>query len=427
MQASCSNPMPSASNASISKPCSSKATSVIRLASPKSMCSPNHPTEVTQPRSMIKQLYNKPPKKLVVKLKKPFVPVIGEEANLHPPEMSADQTEKTVKIEKLSKDDEYVPNNIQNHSIHDLTKHEDLECSEEVPFSPLRQSYTPVPVNHHHSVTNDNAQVVNAVANPTVLPGCSSMTEDHLEQDSVKRKQAHKEQEVNDQNKVKENGNESLIDNYTVAVNTSVGDDNEGKVVIFSISSVSDENNEQSKSWRHQKAPSSSSTRSNFCENENESDQNVYYVGVSTSSEPASSSQSELSNTAGTSQVEYSVPNFLGYNESHGDEYFYSGISLSPNNNWNQRFSPQYAPFEANKNSYMDLDLYKNTSSGERAPSTDSLNIRTDEKMPAKGEISEQESNGDIDGSWSHQVYFTFHSLKNLKIFFFFNTYSSLV
>ncbi|XP_055373796.1 protein PF3D7_1417600 [Condylostylus longicornis] len=33
------------------------------------------------------------------------------------------------------------------------------------------------------------------------------------------------------------------------------------------------------------------------------------------------------------------------------------------------------------------------------------LNIRTDEKMPAKGEISEQESNGDIDNSWSQPIY----------------------
>ncbi|XP_073813104.1 uncharacterized protein [Musca autumnalis] len=33
------------------------------------------------------------------------------------------------------------------------------------------------------------------------------------------------------------------------------------------------------------------------------------------------------------------------------------------------------------------------------------LNIRTDEKMPAKGEISEQESNCDIDNSWSQPIY----------------------
>lgn len=49
-------------------------------------------------------------------------------------------------------------------------------------------------------------------------------------------------------------------------------------------------------------------------------------------------------------------------------------------------------------------DSSKTSSTGARAPSADSLNIHTDEKMPAKGEISEQESNGDIDGSWSHQV-----------------------
>uniref|UniRef100_A0A182TD01 Uncharacterized protein n=1 Tax=Anopheles melas TaxID=34690 RepID=A0A182TD01_9DIPT len=43
----------------------------------------------------------------------------------------------------------------------------------------------------------------------------------------------------------------------------------------------------------------------------------------------------------------------------------------------------------------------------ERTPSTESLNIRTDEKMPAKGEISEQESNGDMDmTSWNHRVSF---------------------
>ncbi|XP_052899983.1 uncharacterized protein LOC128306492 [Anopheles moucheti] len=46
------------------------------------------------------------------------------------------------------------------------------------------------------------------------------------------------------------------------------------------------------------------------------------------------------------------------------------------------------------------------STSMERAPSTESFNIRTDEKMPAKGEISEQESNGDMDvTSWNHRMY----------------------
>uniref|UniRef100_A0A336KMY6 CSON013100 protein n=1 Tax=Culicoides sonorensis TaxID=179676 RepID=A0A336KMY6_CULSO len=92
---------------------------------------------------------------------------------------------------------------------------------------------------------------------------------------------------------------------------------------------------------------------------------------------------------------------------------------------WVQRFSPQYVPFDE-RSSYMDIDggysksnsislvssegdVTRNGQSSsnsfdERAPSTDSLNIRTDEKMPAKGEISEQESNGEIE-NWNQVVY----------------------
>lgn len=78
---------------------------------------------------------------------------------------------------------------------------------------------------------------------------------------------------------------------------------------------------------------------------------------------------------------------------------------VAENNAWNQTFSSSYA--SACEDGYkhsssIDMDNYKTNSA--RAPSTDSLNIRTDEKMPAKGEISEQESNGDVEGLWSHQV-----------------------
>lgn len=90
---------------------------------------------------------------------------------------------------------------------------------------------------------------------------------------------------------------------------------------------------------------------------------------------------------------------------------------------WVQRFSPQYVPFDE-RSSCMEIEgsFSKNSNSvsltsegdtrngqssnsfDDRAPSADScLNIRTDEKMPAKGEISEQESNGEID-NWN-QVY----------------------
>ena len=83
---------------------------------------------------------------------------------------------------------------------------------------------------------------------------------------------------------------------------------------------------------------------------------------------------------------------------------------------WVQKFSPQYTPFD-DQVSYTDLDMCSKNNSNSaggvsgsnsshnesivRATSTDSLNIRTDEQMPAKGEISEQESNGEIELSWN--------------------------
>lgn len=112
--------------------------------------------------------------------------------------------------------------------------------------------------------------------------------------------------------------------------------------------------------------------------------------------------------------MECGLATFLEYQNQHESDYFSTGVRvrLSPipyatdNNSWNQPFSSSYTSFEdTDKQScYMDLDGSKTNSTSVRAPSTDSLNIQTDEKMPAKGEISEQESNGDIEGSWSHQV-----------------------
>ncbi|XP_021701984.1 uncharacterized protein LOC5565015 [Aedes aegypti] len=125
--------------------------------------------------------------------------------------------------------------------------------------------------------------------------------------------------------------------------------------------------------------------------------------------------------------TENTEPTFLEYSEEYDEYVPVSGyipqeqIPLS----WVQKFSPQYTPFD-DQNSYMDLDMCssktnsnsvgENTASRgsgsgshgsridnsmDRAPSAESLNIRTDEKMPAKGEISEQESNGDMELSWN--------------------------
>ncbi|XP_053697741.1 uncharacterized protein LOC128744596 [Sabethes cyaneus] len=121
-------------------------------------------------------------------------------------------------------------------------------------------------------------------------------------------------------------------------------------------------------------------------------------------------------------------PTFLEYCAEYDDYVPVAGYGMPQEQiplSWVQKFSPQYAPFE-DQNSYMDLDMCSNktnsnsvgensatSASGsgsmasrvdnsmDRAPSAESLNIRTDEKMPAKGEISEQESNGDMELSWN--------------------------
>jgi hypothetical protein len=81
--------------------------------------------------------------------------------------------------------------------------------------------------------------------------------------------------------------------------------------------------------------------------------------------------------------------------------------SLALQNSDQNSTSSRYTPsFDDNRSNYTDMDGGNNnkTNSSIRAPSTDSLNIRTDEKMPARGEISEQESNGEIEQPWHHPV-----------------------
>lgn len=130
-----------------------------------------------------------------------------------------------------------------------------------------------------------------------------------------------------------------------------------------------------------------------------------------------------------SSKIDFNLKTFLGYTPTVPGEsvqHNYNNYSNSPNINHSEnvsaaeeeyfqpmiiipaenvswlrgRYSPQYNSFDE-KNSYIDLDNCSKTNSNsisiDRAPSTDSLNIRTDEKMPAKGEISEQESNGEVE------------------------------
>lgn len=138
---------------------------------------------------------------------------------------------------------------------------------------------------------------------------------------------------------------------------------------------------------------------------------------------------SNSGSSAAHSRAENVEPTFLEYSAEYDDYVPVNGYGIPQEQiplSWVQKFSPQYTPFD-DQNSYMDLDMCssktnsnsvgensatsgasrsgsngsRHGASMDRAPSAESLNIRTDEKMPAKGEISEQESNGDMELSWN--------------------------
>lgn len=122
------------------------------------------------------------------------------------------------------------------------------------------------------------------------------------------------------------------------------------------------------------------------------------------------------------------------FSSAHGDDQpkqeadisWNGSNSLALQNSDHNSTSSRYTPsFDDNRSSYMDLDGNNKTNLSAadiRTPSTDSLNIRTDEKMPARGEISEQESNGEIEQPWhpvSSGVNFNYRQYNNSGVFYF--------
>lgn len=108
------------------------------------------------------------------------------------------------------------------------------------------------------------------------------------------------------------------------------------------------------------------------------------------------------------------------HTKAEGETSWNGSNSLAIHNLDQNSTSSRYTPsLDDNRSNYTDLDTNNKTNSseiGRRAPSADSLNIRTDEKMPARGEISEQESNGEIEPPW-HPVRFV-KLYKLLKLIF---------
>lgn len=377
-------------------------TSVIRLASPKKPSS----VPETNIRPLLKTPFSKQPKKIVVKFKKPFVPVVEEDANLQPPEKTNSSSEDLLSRTVESESSEQKTTKIDDN--HDQTSH---------PFSPLRQSFTPPPINSlisrtiagDDSIGEGTASLVDLCTKETIVK--VNIDEMVGSDDSIDTPTIEKETTDNRDND----------DNDNMDIDSSIVNSHKCDNEIFTIEFKEDDVKESKdtkddvlqikiESWSQVNPKPIDRDESILPDSKDavvipipeSSNTDLSLTSASTSSQPTTSSQTQNDfNEAGPSRIDYGLSSF---------EDFYSSVRLSPigftpeNYAWNQRFSPQYVPFDNEKNSYMDLDMYKNTNSYEE-PSTDSLNIRTDEKMPAKGEISEQESNGDVEGSsWSHQV-----------------------
>lgn len=390
-------------------PCA--ATSVIRMASsPHKLTSQIAEQPEPQPSSsrttakllLAKHPFVKQPKKLVVKFKKPFVPVIEEEANLQPPD-------RPIEIS-----DPITINNFRPESPAEQAVEETAIDSH--PFSPFRQSFTPVPI------------VSNEPEIDPVSPATDQLTGDPdiCEANEMKTEQIETVKTAPQ--------NSDYIDDVPEedSKDFQIVDTNKGDPVDLKVS-IEFENDCMPDIYSAGSASTSTSTTSS-------------YASVAATSSCASTSNSYDPRPGPSSRHDYGLSLFLGYNaplppvhppdhqsDAATDE-FYGSAAVRPSSvefpavpssdtadyGWSHRFSPQYVPFETDKSSYTNLDDCKtisrtSTSStfdgADRTAATsssDSVNIRTDEQMPAKGEISEQESNGDVDGSWSQQVNINF-------------------
>lgn len=369
--------------------CSSKATSVIRMAS---QATPNDiKTALKTSTANVKIPYNRPPKKIVVKLKKPFVPVIEEEANLHPPENRTKSSAASFNT------------NIESVSAKHVNKYMGVsddqsllpECSSDDPHSPIRQSYTPkLPFNQSSDADKQNEAASNEIFETKYVPSCSYKLNSGASSSSSMCFNDNAELECNQP--CLEHKNEVIV--FEISIEDGKDYRNVENDALWEL------NNEnkwqiENKCGNDLIMPGTSScdaasTSSSFMSKPKKIDTN--------------STQDNLPNPACSSGISYLLPTF----HRNDDDYAGTGNSQlshlegdASTSNPNFASKYKYTSLDLDKKtSYMNIGKCKNTSTTERAPSTDSLNIITDEKMPAKGEISEQESNGDIESSWSHQV-----------------------
>lgn len=104
-----------------------------------------------------------------------------------------------------------------------------LECSEDVPFSPLRQSYTPLPINQLNGDDDDDDDDV------LIIPECSSSTR-NCSNDSANEMQIIdiklNGQETSGANDDEQPSNENEDENMDVSISKE-------DVVLFTINTTS--------------------------------------------------------------------------------------------------------------------------------------------------------------------------------------------
>lgn len=304
---------------------------------------------------------NKQPKKLVIKLKKPLIP----ESECTP----------ASSIEQYSNENEMVfvkSETIHEETIKTVDMTSKIECDEKQHEEPPTTSqYKTETEEQHFTVTFLNQHNFEPVKQITVTP------------------EIHHDSETN----------QSLmsmdLEPETGNIKREQIDDDLGVVIKTELNTSSTSSVTSSRSSYSNSSPGPSRLTAESTTNEN-SQLNFLYQNDRVRFSPPLSPYVYLKTFSSGGQSD----------EQPKQELSWIGGSSSLNmQNDHNSTSSRYTPsFDDNRSNYTDLDSgTKANSLGDRhirAPSTDSVNIRTDEKMPARGEISEQESNGEMEQPW---------------------------
>lgn len=403
-------PVPSTSKVALeaqSQAAAAATTSVIRMTSSEEMAQKASTTSSATPNSTVassnnnsflfnsnRLKINKQPKKLVVKLKKPLI--LDSEEN---------------KAQTKSKEEE----NVQKPATTEKPTKETPKESLEIP------------------VEENNEEIVES---STVKDQTEHFTVTFLESELTFEKE-----KINDSNFNQNTDSDMDIEDYQPTVKNEVEDIVVVKTEINSLTSSSkscNSNNIQvASSLFDESAGPSNRENNNNLSNLMPITSAANLESQRTSSVPFLYQNERVRFSPPLSPIVYMQTYSTHSTSQEIPQKMEECVTSVGHNNWNNNIiisnatatttstlndSTRYTPssiYEDNRSSYTDLDMCTKTNSNSlsgnsrgdmsngqtRAPSLDSLNIRTDEKMPARGEISEQESNGDMEQPW-HQVRF---------------------